>query len=338
MRITKDRLIALAKNFVLEETYRDKQIACIFLTGSAMSDQFLLNNTTDIDLVIIHRSKTEMERKTIRINNQVHYDCWTYPIQVFQDAKTLRTDTWIGSSFSDETQLLYDEGHWFDFQQAAIFSKYFNADVRHQRCKPVLNKCRSEWLNLESMDNAFTLEQIAQYIQILENMGNVIASLVHFPLAIRRFALQLPEYAADLGKPGLSAGLFDLYSPRDWESFNWDAWIENWQAIYKQISNLDEPPAAFQPFRLDYYLQPIMLFKEDAPEAALWISLKTLLEGSLYLKKKRIKAEVDVKTMLSNLQIDKDHFEDRLEQLDNYLDMLELTMEEWEENNGIMNL
>jgi hypothetical protein len=336
MRITKDRLISLAKNFVLEETYRDKQIACIFLTGSSLGDQFLLNNTTDIDLVIVHRGKTEMERKTIRINNQVHYDCWTYPIKVFQDAKSLRTDTWIGSSFSNETQLLYDEGHWFDFQQAAIFSKYFDMDVRHQRCKPMLNRCRSEWLNLDSMDDSFTLEQITQYVQILENMGNVIASLVHFPTSIRRFAVQLPEYAAELGKPGLSAGLFDLYSPAKWDDFNWDSWLDSWETFYQQISRLDEPPAEFQPFRMDYYLQPMLVFKDEVPEAALWISLKTLLDGSLYLKKKRIKAEVDIKKMLSSIQIDKDHFETRLEQLDTYLDMLELTMEEWEESQGIM--
>ncbi|MBI9051148.1 MAG: hypothetical protein JEZ00_17125 [Anaerolineaceae bacterium] len=336
MRITKDRLISLAKNFALEETYRDKQIACIFLTGSSMGDQFLLNNTTDIDLVIIHRSKTKIERKTIRINNQIHYDCWTYPIRIFQDAKTLRTDTWIGSSFSDETLLLYDEGHWFNFQQAAIFSKYFEPETRYQRCKPLLNKARTDWLQLDSLDEKFKLEHVFQYFKILENIGYIISGLINFPLPLRRFALQLPQYAAELGKPGLAAGLFDLYCPLDWDDFQWESWIEKWQIFYKQISSLDDCPAAFQSFRMDYYLQPMLLFRDEMPEAALWISLKTLLEGTAYLKRKRVKSEVDVKRLLAEVNLGQVHFPARLDQLDAYLDALELAVEDWENSNGII--
>jgi hypothetical protein len=336
MRITKDRLISLAKNFVLEETYRDKQISCIFLTGSSLQDQFLLNNTTDIDLVIIHRRAEKLERRTIRISQQVHYDCWTYPITLFQDSKSLRLDPWIGSSFCGENLVLFDEGHWFDFQQAAIFSKFFEPETRFQRCKPLLDKARKDWLSLDQMEGNFKFHHAQRYIETLENLGNLIAGLVSFPLPIRRFALQLPEKAASLGKPGLAAGLFDLYCPSDWHSFHWSVWQEHWETLFEQVSSLPDSPAAFQPFRKAYYQQPMELFVDEAPEAALWIALKTMIEGLNTLSLQNIQPKIPLETFLEPLCLDQAHFQDRLDEMDAYLDAVEITVEQWAGEQGIL--
>ncbi len=335
MRITKDRLISLAKNFVLEETFRDKQITCIFLTGSALGDEFLLNNTTDIDLVIIHRMASKVERKTIRISNQVHYDCWIIPIALFKDSKTLRLDPWIGSAFCGETLVLYDEGHWFDFQQAAIFSKFFEPETRYQRCKPLLEKARNDWLFLDGLEGALKFNHIQRYVQTLENLGTLLAGLVDFPLSIRRFALQLPEKAASLGKPGLAAGLFDLYCPTDWQSFPWQSLLESWQTLYLQVSKLADCPAEFQSFRMDYYQQAIELFIDDTPEAALWIFLKTMVHGWDRLILRNIQPDLSLEKIVQPLDLDQAHFEQRLLQLDAYLDAVEITVEQWAEEQGI---
>lgn len=336
MRITKDRLISLAKNFVLEETYRDKQIACIFLTGSAMSENFLLNNTTDIDLILIHRSKTQTERRTIRINNQIHYDCWTYPIRLFQDSKTLRTDPWIGSSFSGDTLVLYDEGHWFEFQQAAIFSKFYYPETRYQRCKPLLDKARMDWLALDILDDEPQWQEIVRYVGILESLGNIIAGLVGTPMPIRRFALQLPEQAARIEKPGLAAGLFDLYCPTTWETFPWAQILADWQSIWQQISSLPDAPANFQSFRQDYFLLPIQLLMDDEPQAALWILLSTLLEAWQYLQNRNLAPVSALETLLSPMQLGKENFRQRIEQLDTYLDAVEITVEAWAKHQGLI--
>jgi hypothetical protein len=334
MRITKDRLISLAKNFVLEETFRDKHITCIFLTGSALGDQFLLNNTTDIDLVIIHRTAAKLERKTIRISHQVHYDCWTYPVSLFQDSKTLRLNPWIGSAFCGETLVLYDEGHWFDFQQAAIFSKFFEPETRYQRCKPLLDKARNDWLLLDGLEGSLEFPHVQRYVQTLENLGNLLAGLVDFPLTLRRFALELPEKASALGKPGLAAGLFDHFCPSDWQTFPWQSWQENWQTLYNQVSSLPDCPAEFQPFRMDYYLQPMELFMEESPESALWISLKTMIDGWNQLSLRNIKPELSLGMILEPLNLDQTHFKERLLQLDAYLDAVEITVEQWAEEQG----
>ena len=336
MRITKDRLISLAKNFVLEETYRDKQIACIFLTGSALSENFLLNNTTDIDLILIHRSKTQAERRTQRINNQIHYDCWTYPIRLFQDSKSLRTEPWIGSSFSGETLVLYDEGHWFEFQQAAIFSKFYSPEMRYQRCKPQLDKARTDWLALDILDDEPDWQEIVRYAAILESVGNIIAGMVSVPMPIRRFALQLPDNAARLQKPGLADGLFDLYCPPSWQDFPWQSILEGWQALWQQTGNLPDAPADFQPFRQDYYLQPVQLLVEEAPQAALWIVLQTLLEAWQYLQKRNIEPVYPLEHLLEPIHLGKKLFTQRVEQLDAYLDAIEMSFEEWAKQQGLV--
>jgi hypothetical protein len=336
MRITRDRLISLAKNFALEETFRDKQIACIFLTGSALGEQFLLNDTTDIDLILIHRSKNNVERKTIRINNQVHYDCWTYPIRLFQDSKTLRTETWIGSSFSGETLLLYDEGHWFNFQQAAIFSKFFDPETRYLRCKPQLDKARTHWLSLDILDDEPAMQEVIRYMDIIENLGNIIAGLVGMPLTIRRFGLELPEKAVMLGKPGLAAGLFDLYCPPTWQDFPWQDWLSGWQSLWDQVNSLPDVPAEFQSFCKDYYLQPVQVFMQEEPQAALWILINTMLTALQHLKANNIKPAIPLENLLTSIKLNKNEFEQRVSELDSYLDALEMTMEEWAKDQGLV--
>jgi hypothetical protein len=245
-------------------------------------------------------------------------------------------DSWIGSSFCGETLLLYDEGHWFDFQQAAIFSKFFLPETRYQRCKPMLDKARNAWLFLDGLAGEIKFQHIVQYVYTLENLGNIIAGLVSFPLPLRRFGLHLPENASTLGKPGLAAGLFDLYSPVNWETFQWPQWIADWQTLFQQISTVPDCPADFQPFRIDYYLQPMYLLQEENPEAGLWISLKTMLDGWAYLKKRKIKPEIEPESMLSQLNLTKNNFPQRLDEMDTYLDALEITVEEWATNQGIL--
>jgi hypothetical protein len=57
MRITREKLLKFAQNFVEQQIFFKKRAVCIYLTGSLLSDEPLLGGTTDVDLIYIHDSE-----------------------------------------------------------------------------------------------------------------------------------------------------------------------------------------------------------------------------------------------------------------------------------------
>jgi hypothetical protein len=89
------------------------------------------------------------------------------------------------------------------------------------------------------------------------------------------------------------------------------------------------------PCRHSYYTSGIeALAKSDAPAQAIWPLLRTWLDVRLALDKPAPNTDT-WNSLLSSLNLSEEHFEDKSEALDAYLDSVEIVIETWEDTYGI---
>jgi hypothetical protein len=333
MRITREMLLKTARQQAEQLVYRDRQIISIYLTGSLLDEAPLLWCTTDIDLFVIHSGTPMLEREIISISGDIHLDIAHLSMNIFRHPREKRIDPWLGPFLCQSALCLHDTQHWFEFTQAGVCAQYKNPEFVLQRARPLAEAARQTWIDLNS-GNFAPGSYISHYLKSLELAANSVASLSGSPLTERRFLMNFPARAQAVDRPGLAAGLVDLLMSQPISNENWNDWMENWQIAYAAVGKQPGYPARLDPCRRNYFEQAMGILRDEYPEAALWILLRTWTQAVTNLPEDHM-ARKSWLAALEMLDLGVDHLEERLNALDTYLDAIEETLENWAHKYGL---
>lgn len=334
MRITRESLHSIARETAEKYARRNRDLVCIYLTGSLLGDTPLLGGTTDIDLILVHASSPPYTREIIRLSDEIHLDLAHYPQTVFQQPRHLRRDPWIGANLCLNSQLLYDTQHWFEFTQASAGAQFDLPENVIGRARKLETEARQGWFDLQTQPGSTPAEKMHLYLASLENAANSISAITGIPLTERRFIPAFPARAAAIGRPGLASGLVDLFTREGFSADELSAWFEPWKACLKAASQAENVSPRMLPARLSYYERAAAALNEEDPAAAWWLVLRTWTNALLVLEKSSGHEEVWTQACLQ-VELGEAHFDQRLAQVDSYLDAVEDTLDNWSQKYGV---
>ena len=339
MRITRETLIKLAQDTTAERVRLNRRIICVYLTGSLLHDEPLLGGTGDIDLFVIHDSQPAVDREVVRLSDEIHLDIAHLSQDVFQHPRLLRTHPWISPFIVSHPLVYHDTQHWFEFTQASITAQFNQPDNVVQRGRQLADSARRTWLDASAAPAEASLApaQVWNFLKALEEAANAIATLTGNPLTERRFLLEFPQRALTLGRPTLSSGLLELFSPQQAADDVWESWQPAWKEALQAVGQAADCPPHLLPARHAYYLRAAASLREVNPAAALWILLRTWTRSACLLAS-HLAAPWESEPWLAVLQtlgLDGDGFRQRLVAMDGYLDTVEETLDEWASQMGV---
>jgi hypothetical protein len=335
MRLTRETLIKIARETAAQRAKVSRRIICIYLTGSVLDETPLLGGTTDVDLVIIHDSDPIQPREIVRLSDEVHLDIGHFDQAIFHQPRHLRTDPWLGPFIYKKPMVLYDTQHWFDFIQASTGAQFLQPEYVIQRSVKLFQTAREKWMNLGFSSSASQANKIGQYLGIIENAGNALASLVGEPISERRFFLNIPQRLQTLHQPELTAKLVHLLTPEasQW-SEQWSSWLPAWRKTFQTASSSPDAPAQLNACRLPYYERAISATWEENVTAALWILLRTWTAAVDALGAEA-ENDSDWQSAMQSLGLNEARLPARLDDMDHTLDLIEEKIESWAQANGV---
>ncbi len=335
MRLTRETLIKIARDTATQRTRVSRRLVCICLTGSLLGEDPLLGGTTDIDLIIIHDSEPIQEREIVRISDEIHLDIAHFDQSVFHQPRHLRTEPWLGSLIYNKPMVLHDTQHWFEFTQAATGAQFTQPDYTLQRARKLAESARQTWMDLQFNGEGSSLVQVKRYLQALVDAGNAVACLSGMPLPERRFFLNFPYCVRQVDRPELAERMVQLITnPDDAYYPHWAEWLTNWKNAFIAAGQQENAPARLHPSRLHYYERAANAMAAEQPAAALWMMLQTWALAATELPEDAPE-QAGWTAARQILSLDEDHFDKRLEALDQYLDMVEETLDLWAQANGV---
>ena len=335
MRITHDMLLKIATDTVNQRTAADAGIIAVYLRGILLKPEHepTLGNTADIDLVFIH-SDDEPRREIVRLTADVHLDIEYHPKARYEPARELRTAPWRGTTLFN-ARPMYDPQHFLDFVQASVRGMFDQPDNIIGRAEPLLTAARQTWIGFHNTPTEHGPQQVGDFLQALENIANALCCLNGAPLSERRFLLDFPSYAQELGQPSLYPGLLGLLGAVTLPSETIQGWLPSWGQAYDQVSALAQTPAKLHSNRKGYYQRGIeALLAGEQPPAAIWPLLRTWTEIASLLHPGSPHA-LDWQAAVEQLNLAGAGFEDRLAGLDAYLDTVEELFDDWKAKHGL---
>jgi hypothetical protein len=333
MRLTRELLINAARSATSDLLLRNKDMVCVYLTGSVLGEQPLIGGTTDIDLICVHSIEAPVAREIRELGENYHLDIAHYTQGQFGQAKTLRLNPWLGSYLCYNPLMLYDTQHWFEFTQAGVFAQFLQPSLVVQRARPFIQQARQKWLELDRSQAEPNVDNLWKYLKAMEYAGNSLACLVGVPLTERRFVQDLPARAEALERPGLSSGLVDLFCPAEETELNWQVWREAWRKTLLFANEKKHCPAGINSIRIPYYENAILSLIQEDRSSALWILLRTWTLALAQLAK-RTPETTPWRQFIQSLNLGKEKFPTRLKELDTYLEAVEETVDFWAKQNG----
>jgi hypothetical protein len=335
MRITRESLITLANTNAAELAERDNTVVCIYLTGSLLEQDFMLGNSTDIDLVCAHGGRyTATPREVKRVSDEITFDIAHLSDSRFGEPRSLRQDVWLGSFLWKGVKVLYDNEHWFEFLQAGATAQFMSPENVLSRVRSLADHARTLWRYLDEQPPENTTQKIDLFFQSLEEGGNAIASLTGVPLTIRRYWQLLPQRAIVAGAPELAGGLQRLVTEEIPGDELWQKWFDQWNLILDEAGKQPKCPAEILPCRRKYYSESISFLRLENPLAALWILLRTVLKAGMSTRSNSV-FHKQIAKMATVLGFVDDNFAKRLNGLDQWLDNLESLLDETARRNGL---
>jgi hypothetical protein len=334
MRITRDLLLDTAKDTVKRRVFNSNDIVCAYLTGSIIREDPLVGGTTDIDLIYVHSLEAPHQREIVPVTDDFHLDIAHFSQSFFSQPRKLRSDAWAGSFLCHYPIVLHDTNHWFDYVRSGVFAHFFQPTNTILRVKPFIESARKGWIALLNEQNNNSQEFLRPYLKIIKNAANAIACLTSVPLTDRRFLIDFPHSAQEINMPGLAGGLVDLIMPIDSIEPDWDIWMENWNTAFSSLQQIDNRPLSFSNCRRSYYEKAILGLKDENNQAAVWLLLWTwaLMASRLPRNNSSQKGYED---LLAQLLLGADSFSERLTGLDQFLDAVEESIDEWQAAAGI---
>lgn len=331
MRITRELLIRLAKENTQERVYNDKSILVAYLSGSVLQDDPLLGGTTDIDLVFVHDTTPEHSREIKALSPDIHLDIHHRDQKEYDPPRDLRNNPWLGHELYDP-MLLYETKHFFEFTQASLRAGFDEPKNIFKRSFKLLNHARKIWLDLQLNASEPGPKEISNYLDAVQHAANAIAELNGPPLAERRLLLDFPARAEAIDRPEFSAGLLGLLGGTEITPDILAEYLPAWNNSFTFAAKATDIDSRIHIARLTYYEKAIKaILGDENPLAALWPFLHTWTLSASALNDNQIAAWQSVCKIL---KIGGEHFEDRLEGLDQYLDNIEEMLEKMLQSHG----
>jgi hypothetical protein len=324
-------LLQNAKQLVIERQSQDHSLVCAYLSGSLAAsedvEQALIGGAGDIDLVFVHSYLDQPYRELIPLTKDLHHDIWHVAQSLYDDPKQLRGNPWIGHDLFSKPQVFLDKNHWFDFVLAGAFSKYNLPENVVLRCLHFITAAR-KGLQTIAFSQQTHAEWLITYLQALSDSTNALALLNGGPLGMRRMILDLPARAAALDAPQWTSRLIEAYSNGVPGAAQLEDWMAEWKTHFSAVPK--DGPIELSPIRTNYYLKAMETLRETQPMASVWIMLRTL---ALYLSTVSADLSTPGKAgqtqYLAALDLAPENAAERSENLENFVDDCEETLEQW---------
>jgi predicted nucleotidyltransferase len=335
MRVTRESLIRIAKETAQERAFNDRGIIAAYLTGSLVASETdpLLGGTTDIDIIFVHAEEPKHRREFVKLTPDFHLDISHRAKAEFKRPRELRLDPWLGWEMYDPL-LLYEREKFFEFVQAGLRAGFeFNAPAPAlQRSRLLLSHARGSWRDLLGVSDTVTPQDVSQYMKSLYHAVNAVAELSGPPLQERRLLLEFPPRAETAQRPGMSDGLLDLLGALNLDPAVINGWLPDWKLAFETAAENSRVDLRIHPARLNYYEKAIQaMLAGETPHAALWpllqiwtLALDVLPEQSSAWS-----------SACETLGFTSARFEEHVNGLDQYLDEVEILLDELAAQHGL---
>lgn len=336
MRVTRESLIRLAKENAQERAFNNRDIVAAYLTGSLLSDANpILAATTDIDLVLVHATQPGARREIVKLSADFHLDIRHRAKSEFKSPRELRGDPLLGYEMYDP-MLLYEREKFFEFVQAGLRAgfEFHTAALVLVRCRKLLAEARKGWIDLMDIgqEKAGPLH-VKQFLRALTQAGNTVAELTGGPLAERRFLLDFPARAQAAERPTFTATLFNLIGASQVDPASVSGWLPQWKTAFLTAAETTKVDLNIHTARLNYYEKAIeYLLASEMPLTSLWPLINTWTLAVNVLPEEQIEPW---HTAAQHLGLLGTGFEKRVSEFDEYLDEIEVRLDEIAVENGL---
>lgn len=324
MRVSRENLISLAKKEA-EKRAAEDGILSAYLIGSVATGEPVFGGSADVDLVLIHREHVPMAREFMPLSKDFHFDILHHPDELYANPTALRIDPWLGPAMSAPI-FLFDPEHFFERAQAGVRGQYHRVDYVHARALGFLSRARQFILNSSPAEN-----WVARVTQSLLEGANAAATLGGFPAAGRRLVPILQARLFDLGQENLYSAFQRLLGANQIEPFHLASWIAAWS---KAVESASPSHDRFSNFRQNYHADgfEILLTSSD-PNAILWNLISEWNAACLALPHEGEHHDA-WHAALQVLRLDEEDQEQRFDDLEIFLDQVEVFIERWAKKNG----
>jgi hypothetical protein len=336
MRVTRESLIRIAKENAQERAFNDKDIVAAYVAGSLMGEpEPMLGGTADIDLVLVHAATPLLAREFVKLTPDFHLDITHRARSDFRTPRELRADPWLGWDMFAPL-VLFEREKIFDFVQAALRAgfEFEGPALTLQRCRKLLQHGRQIWIDLSDIGEKAGPREVAKYLKSLFHAGNAVAELSGPPIYERRFLLEFPARARQVERDGMALGMLGLLGATSrFDPAAMSAWLEDWRVSFNAAAETAGVEGRIHPARLNYYEKAIRsILESETPAAALWPLLNTWSFAAAVLPDERLhgwRAACETLGLLGK------GFAEHVEGLDQYLDEVEILLDEIATTNGL---
>jgi hypothetical protein len=335
MRVTRETLIRIAKETAVARAHDNKDIVAAYLTGSLLGDADpFLGGITDIDLVLVTASKPNQSREIVKLTGDFHIEIAYRARAEYNPPRELRVDPWLGCEIY-APMLLYEREKFFDFVQAAVRAgfEFHGPALTLQRCRTLLGHGRQIWMDLLEVGEKAGPQEVAKYLKSLYHAVNAVAELNGNPLAERRLLLDFPARAEAAERPGMAAGLLGLLGGAGLEAGTLASWLPAWKSDFLSAAESGKADPRIHAARLSYYEKAFhaMIESENAT-AALWPLIHTWTGAAVVLDPDHVKGW---RSACETLGLARPQFGERVAGLDQFLDEVEILLDEVAAANGL---
>jgi hypothetical protein len=334
MRITKEAMLRLARDTATIRADQDRSIVCIYLTGSLITEAPFIGGSTDIDLFIIHSQPPVEKREILFLNDDVSFDIAHIEQTRFQQPRHLRADVWLGPFLCAKPKVLYDTHHWFEFTEASVAAQFYRPEYILERARPMAVAARQTWMDFHLAQPEISPANSLRYLTCIENAGNSLALLSGAPLSERRFLIDLPTRLEKVNRTDLQILFNNLVLPSGFTDLDWTQWITSWEESLKQAASSPYCPLTLSRPRLNYYLKAVTALSAEKPSSAAWVLIYTWTLAASLLPSESNIVNNWKKACATFLQVS-DSFETVWNLLDELLDAVEETLDEYSTENGL---
>ncbi len=334
MRVTRETLIRLAKETAQTRAFDNKDIVAAYLFGSLLTDDPFIGGVTDIDIVIVTSSKPTQSREIVKLTGDFHLDITYHARAEYNPARDLRINPWLGPEVYNP-MLLFEREKFFDFVQAAVRAGFeFHAPaLTLQRCRSLISHGRGIWTDLLEVGEDVTPKNVAHYLKAIYHAACAVSELNGNPLAERRLLLDFPNLAERAERPQMAAALLGLLGGHSLESGIPADWLTGWQIAFLAAAATGKADPRIHAARLNYYLKAFQAMQgSDNALAPLWPLLNTWTLAATVLPSEQIK---EWQAAVAQLGLSGAAFGEKVEGLDQFLDEVEILLDEIASANGL---
>jgi hypothetical protein len=331
MLVSRRNLLRIAKETALKSVLSDPGLVAAYLTGSLRSDNPFLGNATDIDIVFVHVTEPKIHREIIPLTPEIHLDIIHNPRSLYDRPKELRVHPWLGPELYDPL-LLHDPQHFLEFIQAGVRDRYDEPANVQLRSHHLAEKARQEWSDLQTGQHHGP-QQVLGYLNSIFLAANAIALLAGVPLAERRFLLQFPVRAQAAGQPGLTERLRGLLGANRVDATALAGFLPEWEKAFIEAAAIPAIDSRIAIARLGYYkLACESMLGSETPQAVLW---PLMLTWTLSVSALPPAMDDRWRSACAVLGLDEVSFDERMEELDHFLDAVEAVQESLDVSQGL---